>query len=120
MAVTFVKTFKRTTVANPWFDAFTPAWSELQTTWKASGKILGNLMEHTKPDPLTRIFTRTFVNQAAFDDWFSNPIVATIQIQQRAYEITNNITWTRVITNTDTGTTTTDSSADYSLSLSKG
>ena len=77
-------------------------------------------MEHTKPDPLTRTFTRTFVNQAAFDDWFSNPIVATIQIQQRAYEIANNITWDRVITNTDTNTTTTDRSADYSLSVSKG
>ena len=120
MVVTFIKTFKRTTVEMPWFANFSPAWSELEATWKSSGKIVGDLMQWTKPDPLTRTFTRTFVNQAAFDEWHANPIVVATQIQQRSHEITNNITWTRVITNTDTNTTTTDSSADYSLSLSKG
>jgi len=118
MAMTYTKTYTRTTVEMPWFDAFTTAWSELHTTWKSSGKVVNSVI--SKPDPLTRTFTRTYVNQAAFDEWHANPIVVEGQIQQRLYEITNNITWTRVITNTDTGTTTTDSSADYSLSLTKG
>ena len=119
MSVNYTKTYKRTTVETPWFDNFGPAWEELAVTWQSSGKIVES-NNWTKPDPLTRTFTRTFVNQAAFDEWHANPIVVAAQIQQRSYEITHNQTWTRAITNTGTGTTTTDSSADYSLSLTRG
>ena len=118
MSITFIKTFKRTTVETPWFDTYSTEYRTLHGTLKASGKILHSTW--TKPNPLTRTYTRTFVNQAAFDEWFANPIVAESQTQQRSYEITNNQTWTRVITNNETGATTTDSSADYSLSLVRG
>ena len=118
MSMTYTKTYIKTTVELPWFEGFGREWVDLQTAWELSGKVLNG--GKSILDPFTRTFTRTFVNQAAFDEWHANPIVVAGQIKQRSYEITNNITWTRVITNTDTGTTTTDSSADYSLSLSKG
>ncbi len=118
MSVTYTKTFKRTTVESPWFDTYSTEYRELHETLKVSGKILDS--NRSKPDPLTRTFTRTFVNQAAANEWHDNPLLVASQIQQRSYEIANNQTWTRVITNNDTGTTTTDSSADYSLSLVRG
>jgi len=120
MSITSVKTYKRTTIETAWPEALSPEsdWVALTTSWKTLGKIMDT--GHLKPDPLTRIFTRTFANQAAFDEWHSNPVVQAVHIQQIGYEMPNNITWTRVITNNETGATTTERSTDFTLSLSKG
>ena len=120
MTITSVKTYKRTTIENAWHEELSPEsdWVQLTTSWTTSGKIIAT--SHVKQDPLTRIWTRTFVNQAAFDEWHSNPVVEAVHVQQRGYEMANNITWTRVITNNETGATTTERSTDFTLSLSKG
>ena len=120
MTITSVKTYKRTTIETAWHEELSPEsdWVALTTSWATSGKIIATSL--VKQDPLTRIFTRTFANQAAFDEWHSNPVVQAVHIQQIGYEITNNITWTRVITNNETGATTTERSTDFTLSLSKG
>ena len=118
MTITSVKTYKRTTIQTAWGAAENPEWLALTTSWSTSGKITATSL--LRPDPLTRIFTRTWVDQAAFDEWHANPIVMGMRIQEKGYEIANNITWTKVITNDETGATTTERSTDFTLSLSKG
>lgn len=118
MTITSVKTYKRTTVETAWGAAENPAWLELTTSWTTSEKITAT--SRLRPDPLTRIFSRTWIDQAAFDEWHANPIVMGMRIQERMHEIANNITWTKVITNNETNEITTESSTDFTLSLSKG
>jgi hypothetical protein len=120
MTITSVKTYNRISVDTTWGQiSSTSGWEELSTSFKSLGKVISTV-QLTSTSPLTRTATRTFINQAAFDEWHSNPVVEAVHVQQRGYEMTNNITWTRVITNDETGATTTESSTDFALSLSKG
>ena len=115
MSITYTKTYKRTSIDSIWYPQSTDKVS-LVTEWATAGKMTATA---TRPNNLTKIISRVFASQAAYNEWFALPEQKLSEVLQATYETANGITWTRVITNTDTNTTTTDKSSDYSLSLSK-
>ena len=110
-----IKTYKRTTTDSPWYEQPTDK-ALLVADWVTAGKMTATA---SRPDPLTKIISRTYASKAVYDEWFALPAQQLDLALQAVHENANGITWTRVITNTDTNTTTTDSSSDYSLTLTK-
>ena len=115
MSITITKTYKRTTTDAPWYEQPTDKAS-LVADWVTAGKMTAAA---SRPDPLTKIISRTYASKAVYDEWFALPAQQVSLTLQSIHDTTNGITWTSVVTNTDTNTTTTDNSANYSLSLAR-
>ena len=115
MSITYTKTCKRTTTDTPWYERPEHKVS-LVADWVTAGKMIATSV---RPNPLTKIINRVYSSQAAYDEWFALPANQLDLALQAIYENANGITWTKEVTNTDTNTTTTDKSSDYSLSLIK-
>ena len=115
MSITYTKTYKRTTTDALWYEQSTDKVS-LVAEWATAGKMTAT---SSRPDPLTKIVSRVFSSQAAFDEWFALPAQQLDLALQAVHENANGITWTKVVTNTDTSESVTEHSSDYSLTLSK-
>lgn len=110
-----IKTYKRTTTDAPWYEQPTDKVS-LVSEWITAGKMTATA---SRPDPLTKIISRTYASKAVYDEWFALPAQQVSRTLEAVHDTTNGITWTSVVTDSSTGTSITENSSDYSLSLSK-
>lgn len=115
MSITYTKTYTRTTTDSRWYERPTDMVS-LVADWVTAGKMIATAV---RPNPLTRIINRVYPSQAAYDEWVALPAHQLSLTLQSIHDTANGITWTSVKTDSSTGTSITDNSANYSLTLSK-
>ena len=115
MSITYTRTYKRTTTDAPWYERSGHKVS-LVADWVTAGKMTATLL---RPGPLTRIVIRTYASKALYDEWVALPAHQLSLTLQSIHDTANGITWTSVKTDSSTGTSITDNSANYSLTLSK-
>jgi hypothetical protein len=115
MSITITKTHKRTTIDTPWY-AHPEDKASLVADWVTAGKMTATA---SNPDPLTKIINRTYPTKAIYDEWLALPAQQVSRTLEAVHDTTNGITWTKVVTDSSNGTSLTENSSDYSLSLSK-
>ena len=101
------KTYKRSDSAIPWFTrpaphiALVSEWSPARFTETA-----------TEPDEFTLVVVRTYTDLATATSWVEQAGTIETERQRKVYEDLNGISWTKVVHDGSTNTTTTTTSKD--------
>jgi len=81
---------------------FSDSWSSIQgyvdTTYIATGKLLSAVVGYS-PDQLVQTITRTFVDQAAWQQIDADPVIIANRSSSKAYNDANGITHTLLLPN---------------------
>jgi hypothetical protein len=98
MSYTIVDIHTRPSADVAFFDNWSSIQSHVDTTYVATGKLLSTEIGFSA-DQRVRTITRTFVDQAAFDQLHTDPVIVASVSSTKAYNNANGITHTLVLPN---------------------
>jgi hypothetical protein len=98
MSYTIVDIYTRPSTDVAFFDNWSSIQSYVNTTYIATGKLLSTEIGFNE-DQLVRTITRIFVDQAAFDQYHTDPVITASISGVAEYNQTNGITHTLVLPN---------------------
>jgi len=98
MSYTIVDIYTRPSTDIAFFSNWSDLQSHVETTYLATGKLLSTEIASSS-DQLTKTITRTFVDQAAYDQWHTDPVMVAGIVGPKEYNNANGITHVLVLPN---------------------